>query len=74
VKDDIIYNYRYYGAQQRQEKVMPALPITTVPITVMGDANEINAHLYCAHSKIKRHTFSLNSHTRLFGMDIDGSI
>jgi hypothetical protein len=35
---------------------MSVLLIATVPIAAMDDADVINIHRYCAHSKMKCHT------------------
>jgi hypothetical protein len=50
------------------------LLVATVYIEATYDADVINAHRYCAHSKLKHHTSSLNSCVCLFGMVVEDSI
>jgi hypothetical protein len=54
--------------------MISALLVATLPIAVTGDADIINACHYCARLNMKRHAFSLNSHMRLFAMDVGNSI
>jgi hypothetical protein len=48
--------------------MISVLLIATMSIVATDDADVINAHCYCARSKMKRRTSSLDSHACLFGM------
>jgi hypothetical protein len=57
--------------------MMTALSIATVSVTTTDGADVFNVNHYCAHnrrSKMKHRGSSLNSHARLFGMDVDYAI
>jgi hypothetical protein len=54
--------------------MMIVLPVATVLVAVMGDADVINVRRYCTHSKMKHRASSLNCRTHLFGMEVGNSI